>query len=120
MIKLSETTERKFEESFDVDHWQIETDTGWSDISHIHKTIEYDVYSIKTESNLTLDCADTHILFDENFNEIFAKDCCDQVIQTKEGADKVISVTKTDKKENMFDITVADDNHRFYTNNILS
>ena len=34
--------ERKFIDTIETDEWQIETDSGWSDIKQIGKTIEYD------------------------------------------------------------------------------
>jgi hypothetical protein len=120
MNKLSEITEKKFIESIDVDDWEIETDTGWSDIRTIHKTIEYDVYNLETESGKILECADNHILFDSNFQEIYAKDSLNLKIKTKDGDEQVTSLVKTNSKENMFDLELNDKNHRFYTNGILS
>jgi len=122
MHKLSETVERKFVASFDVDEWEIETDTGWEDISAIHKTIVYDEWKIETSSGKKLMCADNHILFDENLNEIFTKNCKPKVthIMTKDGPELVFKCNKTEKSSNMYDITVDSDNHRFYTNDILS
>lgn len=118
--KLSDNTYRKFVESFDVDEWEIETDTGWEDISHSNKTVEYEVYEVRTENHF-LECADTHILFDENMNEVYAKDLTSSdYIMTKSGPDRVVSVTRTGVFENMYDLTVNSDNHRYYTNDILS
>ena len=34
--------DRKFIDTIEIDEWQVETDTGWSDIKAIGKTIEYD------------------------------------------------------------------------------
>ncbi len=120
MHKLSETIERKFIDSIDISEWEIETDDGWTDITHIHQTIEYEVFEIETESGLKLEAADTHILFDENLNEIFLQDVLNKNIYTKNGPDKVIKLIKHNKKENMFDLTVSNENHRYYTNDILS
>jgi hypothetical protein len=39
---INEETYKKFIETFDVSDWEVETDTGWSDIKEIGKTIEYD------------------------------------------------------------------------------
>ena len=120
--KLSDKTQRKFIESYDVDEWEIETDAGWSDISHIHLTEEYCVWTVKTESGKILECADTHILFDQDLNEIYAKDCIpgNTQIQTKDGPEKVTTVIESTYKENMYDLSLDDENHRFYTNDILS
>lgn len=72
-MSKSDIVERKFIESYDIDDYEILTDTGWEDISSIHKTIEYEKWIIKTK-NYTLEGADTHIVFDERYNEVFLKD----------------------------------------------
>jgi hypothetical protein len=112
--------ERKFIDTIEIDEWQAETDSGWSDISAIGKTIEYEEWFLKTEK-CELTCADTHIIFDDNMNEIFVKDLkIGDRIQTKNGLEFVLDVRITDKKSNMFDLQLNDNNHRFYTGNILS
>ena len=78
---LHNSVNRKFVESIDVSEWEVETDTGWEDISYSNKTIEYDVYEIVSEFGNTLKCADDHILFDQYFNEIFAKNTLNKYIQ---------------------------------------
>jgi hypothetical protein len=123
MYKLSDTVERKFIESFDVSDWEIETDSGFKEIISSHKTIKYDVWEIKTEDGSFLRCADTHIVFNENFEEIFVKDCIPFItkIITKNGPSYVTEIHTTNKqKENMYDLTVNSYDHRFWTDNILS
>jgi len=122
MHTISDTVTRKFEESFDISDWEIETDTGWHDVTQIHKTIAYTVYRLVTESGLILDCADDHIVFTEDYEEIFVKDLSPgkSKIITKCGTELVISVSNLGYDENMYDITVDSANHRFYTNDILS
>jgi hypothetical protein len=118
--KLSEQIDRKFIEQFEVSDWEVETDTGWEDVTFSNKTIEYEVFHIKLKNGMELKCADNHILFDENFNEIFAKNTLGTEIQTKFGTSKVVSVEDLGYSENMYDLTVGSSNHRFYTNDILS
>lgn len=122
MHNLSDTIERKFIESYNVNEWEIETDTGWSPIKSSHKTIEYQEYILTTASGKQLIAAADHILFDQDMNEIFVKDCVPDVtrIQTKQGLDTVISVVATDNYSNMYDLEVDDNNHRYYGNDILS
>ena len=118
----SDSIERKFVDSIDLDEWEIETDSGWQDISAIHKTVEYQIYIIKTESGKTLKCADDHIIFDENYNEIFTKECIPNqtYMITKDGPELVTELIITDDWEHMYDVTVESDDHRFYSNDILS
>lgn len=122
MRTISNTVDRKIIDSFNLSDLEIETDSGWQPITSIHKTIPYTVWEIKTSLGLTLECADTHILFDEHFNEIFTKDLIENKtkIITVNGAELVISIIRKSHEENMFDLTVDSQDHRFYTNGILS
>jgi len=122
MKKISDTLDRKFIDSFDISDWEIETDTGWHDVTEIHKTVQYTVYRIETESGSFLECADDHIVFLDTLEEIFVKDLKinESKIITKHGSSLVTSIQQFDYEENMYDITVKSDDHRFYSNDILS
>lgn len=121
MRTISDTVNRKFVDSLDLQNLEIETDTGWHPISKIMKTVPYQVWEIETKSGLKLECADDHIVFDERFSEQFVKNIkLNDKIQTINGADPVIKVKTRDYQESMFDITVDSADHRYYTNGILS
>lgn len=123
MHKLSDTVTRKFVDSIPLDdEWEIESDSGWVPITHIHKTVEYQEWQIELENGDFLICADTHIVFDENLNEIFAKDLIKNksYVMTRSGPSLVTQVTETNNQSNMFDLTVDSEEHRLYTGNILS
>lgn len=113
---------KKFIKSKILDNYEVLTDNGWTNIDAIHKTIEYDEWVLKTHSGLELICADTHIVFDDNFNEVFVKDLKENDhILTKNGIDSVLTVYKTENKSHMYDLDLNDDSdHRYYTNDILS
>lgn len=111
---------RKFVDTIELDEWEIETDTGWSPIDKIGKTVEYKEWVLSTKS-CTLICADTHIVFDEYRHEVFVKDLkIGDLIVTKYGIECVIDVHETEIESNMFDLELNDSNHRMYTNDILS
>lgn len=113
-------TTKKIIDEINIDE-KVLTDTGFSNSSKIYKTQPYNIYEIKTENGLTLRCADNHIVFDENMNEIFIKDLSvNSYIQSKQGITKVISIKKSWFKQSMYDLTIDDQNHRYYTNDILS
>lgn len=118
MYQISDTVERKFVDSVEVSDWEIETEDGWVDITHINKTVEYDVWQLTTTST-SIECADDHIVFRDNHEEIFVKDLVpgDKIIG-QHGIEFVISVVKTDRKEHMFDISVTG-NHTFYAEGLL-
>ena len=119
---LSDKIDRKFIETFDIDEWEVKTDSGWSDIKRIGKTIKYEKWVIKTQNGFDLECADDHIIFDENMEEVFVKNVIvdETIILTKNGPSLVTYLEKTDILENMYDIEIDDENHRFYSNGILS
>lgn len=123
MHELSKNVDRKFIDTIDLDdEWEIESDSGWVPVTHIHKTIEYKEWVLETSDGDSLICADDHIVFTENYQEIFVKDIIPNVtkIHTKTGLQTVINVYETDNSSNMYDITVDSDDHRFYSGNILS
>ena len=114
--------EKKFIETYKIEDFEILTDTGWEDVCALHKTIPYIVYEIILSNNYSLRCADNHIVFDTNFNEIFVKDLSvNDYILTDNGAQQVISINILDKEENMYDFELSENsNHRYFTNGILS
>ena len=122
MNNLSDNIERKFINTWDIEDFQILTDDGFVDIKSLHETIPYIKYHIKTFNGLTLDCADNHIVFDENMNEIFVKNLRNEdKIMTANGIDTIICVECTNIEENMYDFELDENsNHRYYTNGILS
>ena len=114
--------EKKIIETIELNNYEILTDTGWEPVIKLHKTIEYQKYIVVTETGLTLECADNHILFDNNFNEIFVKNInVNDSILTKNGIEKIVSIEITNEYENMYDFELPEGtNHRYYTNGILS
>jgi hypothetical protein len=99
---------------------KVKTDTGYHPVSDIHITQPYINYIVRTK-DFELSCADNHIVFDDNMNEIFVKDLkIGSLIQTESGIQKVKSIGIENYKLSMFDLTVDHPNHRFYTNGILS
>jgi intein/homing endonuclease len=109
---------RKFEEIYDVDDYEIWTDTGWRNVSKVCKTVPYEVWQLSLENDMQLKCADDHIVFSEG-EEVFVKDLqIGQAIDTDDGEADVISLENTHSSENMYDVQVDDE--RYYSNGILS
>ena len=105
-----------------INDYEIETDTGFVDIVSVNRTIPYIKYVLKTEGGLSLECADTHIVFTDKLEEVFVKDLNPgDKIYTKNGVDVVESVANLNILEEMYDLVLSDNsNHRYYTNDILS
>lgn len=113
---------KKFVETIEVEDYQVLTDEGFVDIKNLHKTIKYNKYILLLNNGMSLGCADNHIVFDENMNEIFVKDLkSGMLLQTDDGIVSVEKVEKTDGEEHMFDLELKKKSkHRYYTNGILS
>jgi hypothetical protein len=121
MFDLSEAVTRKFTEVYDASDWEIETDSGWEPLIDIKQTIKYPIWVLTLDDNTVLECADTHIVFGENLNQLFVCDLMPgDLIQTKNGLVAVRSIINTTKLEHMYDLAVDSINHRYYSNNILS
>lgn len=122
--KLSDNVIRKFEETFNISDYEVLTHKGYVNIKRIGKTVPYLKYIIKTD-NYTLECADEHIIIDDTYDEIFAKDLNkdsrpDKII-TLTGPEIVREVINTNEYENMYDIELDEGSgHLYYTNGILS
>jgi DNA repair exonuclease SbcCD ATPase subunit len=121
MHQLSDGVNRKFTDIINVDDYEIETDTGWVPITHLCKTIPYEVWQIETCDGSKLECADDHILFSANLEQIFAKNLqIGDLVYTKKGPSPITKVQKTTRVEQMFDVRVDHPNHRFWAGNFLS
>ncbi|WQJ53590.1 MAG: hypothetical protein [Wendovervirus sonii] len=114
--------EKKFTKTWNVNDFEILTDTGYVDITALHETIPYKEYYIRTENGKDLKCADNHILFKDDFSEIYTADLkVGDIIMTDEGPSKVIYAEKNGFTSPMYDFELSiNTNHRYYTNGILS
>jgi len=100
---------------------RIDTDTGWERITHVHKTQPYDIWKVKLNNGMYLEGADNHILFTEKLNEVFIRDLIvGDYIMTREGPVEVTQLIKYKQSVSMFDVTVDNPNHRYWSNDILS
>jgi len=123
-MKASEMSlyDKKITDSYKVDDFEVLTDSGFVDIKYLHQTVKYDVFRLTTKNKTILDCADNHILFRENLEEVFVKDLKvgDKII-AENGIEEVDSVEKLNYNEVMFDLELdANSDRRYYTNGLLS
>ena len=118
MLRLSDTVNRKFVDSIRIDDWQIESESGWVDITNFNLTVEYEIFQLTTTSCF-IECADEHIVFRDNGDEVFVKDLQPgDAIKGQAGIEYVISVNATGRYEHMADISVTG-NHTFYAHGLL-
>lgn len=111
---------KKILQSNDIDI-EVESDKGFVQSSSIHKTQPYKLWEIKLENGYSLECADKHLVFDSELNEIFAYELkIGDELYTNKGNSKIISIEKKKNKISMFDLSIDSLDHRYYTNGILS
>ena len=91
-------------EEVNLSNIEILTDTGYKELSHLMISKPFEQYIIKLENGYELNCADEHILFDRNFNEVYAKDLnIGDYVQTDQGIKKIISIDINKSKVSMCD-----------------
>lgn len=111
---------KKILNSINISGFKVKTDTGYQSVTDLHLTQPYKHYILKT-NNYELSCADNHIVFDKDYNEVFVKDLkIGDLIWTESGLESVEYLELDNFKSSMFDATVNHENHRLYTNGILS
>lgn len=113
---------RKFTEIKNTSDWKVLTDTGYEPIKSSNVTVPYEVWKVATTNNYQLECADDHILFNQNGKEVYTKDLkIGDQIQTDSGLQSVTSIESLGFSEPMYDLSLPEGtNHRYYTNDILS
>lgn len=114
-------SDKKFIETIPVNEYEVWTDTGWVSIEGSHKTIPYVVYELKTESH-TLCCADNHMVYDNRgYLRLVSELTLNDIVVTDTGLERVLSVEKKDRIENMYDLQLPVDScRRYYMDGILS
>lgn len=123
-MKLAEHTfyDKKITNSYVLEDLEVLTDCGYVDCKFLHQTVKYDVWSVTTKTGKKLLCADNHILFRENYDEVFVCDLSvgDRILG-ENGAEEVETIQILDYDEVMFDLELDEkSDRRYYTNGLLS
>lgn len=111
---------KKIINEYDIDY-NVMSDSGPVKAFKYLETQPYDVWFLELENGDRLDCADIHILFDENKKEVFVRDLSPgDFVMTTTGPSKVKYLENTGIPVSMVDLSIDHPDHRYYTNNILS
>ena len=114
----------KTTKEIDISNYGIKvlTDVGYQPISYIYNTKPFAIYKVILENGYSIECADKHMLFDDNLNIVYADELVESVskIMTDKGPSVVKSVSISKVKVSMCDVSVDHPYHRYYTNGILS
>lgn len=112
--------DNKFLDVKDIDI-ELKTDKGFSHASKIWKTVPYQVYEVQFTDNTSIECADNHIFFTNDLQEIFCKDLKEGDELFGNNTEKIVKkIIKHPYKFSMYDITVDSEDHRYFTNDVLS
>jgi hypothetical protein len=128
---------KKITKTVNVSDYEVLTDDGFVDIKSLHETIPYRVYHLKLRDGKELKCADNHIVFTTNYDEItfkpiglsekFVKDLTIGSFIMVSGEknslmeSEVVEIIDLGYEEVMYDFElVTDSNRRYFTNGILS
>jgi len=117
---------KKITKTTKISDYEVLTDDGFVDIEALHETIPYEVYHLKLSDGKELKCADNHIVFNEQMEEVFVKNLNvgDKILVEQDGVldeSEVIEVTNLGYEEIMYDLELKEgSNRRYYTNGILS
>jgi hypothetical protein len=99
----------------------VETDIGYSLASKCLKTVPYETHELFLSNGMSLRAADRHIVIDSTGAERYIKDLTpNDFIATRCGPKRVARVVKREHSVNMYDLSLDDDRHLYYTNGILS
>lgn len=100
---------------------RVLSDSGLVEAFKYLETQPYDVWFVELENGNFLDCADIHILFDENYDEVLVRDLrVGDYVMTRSGPSKVSYIENTGIPVSMVDLSINHTDHRYYTNEILS
>lgn len=112
---------KKFEAVYSIEDYEVLADTGFVSAKNIMLTKPFYVYELILENGQFIRCADDHIVFMSDYEERFVGDLFvgDQVI-TNNGLLTVVDIAFHDIQEKMYDIEIDTDDHRYYTNGVLS
>lgn len=107
-----------------LDELYVKTSNGYSNITNIYRTKSYKVFELCLDDNIKLQCADNHLIYSSiNYVEsyIFVKDLTqNHYIYTEYGWKKFLYIHELNNEQYMCDITIQNNEHNYFCNNILS
>jgi hypothetical protein len=103
------------------DELLVETDYGQVPVTEINITQPFQRYKLELENGLSLECADTHIVFCRDHEpKMLINLSTNDYVLTNKGESKVKSIKKLKGKVSMFDLSIDTPEMSYYTNDILS
>ena len=104
---LHETIRRMFNKVFKFNFKvEVESVDGWHEVDSLNVTEPVDVIEIVTTTGRKLKCAENHILYDENGDEVLAKDALNKGVMTEDGIEVVEYVRNLGYREELYDLSL--------------
>ena len=99
-------TKKKIIDKKNITDWQIETDEGFVDFGGIIKTEPLDVFNLQFIDGNILRCAENHVLFTKEKEEIFVSELKigDGILGKKGTVEYIEKITKESEKESLYDL----------------
>lgn len=114
VLKKEEIAEER-----EVNGVEVETPNGMRRVTRVFKTVPLPVWELKTKRHI-LEASGDHLVKSEGewvkLRELEPGD----VVSTDDGHDIVVSCSYTGRVESLYDISVDDRDHAFYSNGVLS
>lgn len=111
----------KFIAEYDASDYEILTPTGFQPLGQIFETVPFECWNLETENGKCITVADTHIFINQYGDEVYCEDLFEgDEIQTIDGIEIIKHIAPTLRYEHMYDVSVMDNNHLYYTNGIVS
>ena len=113
--------ENKIIESRVLDEY-LESKEQFNHGTYIHRTKEYDVWRLTLCNGYEMYCADNHLVMTKKRGWQYVKDLklIDEVAVKYDGFSLVKNIKNTGRKEYMYDISIEEEDHSYFTNGILS
>lgn len=106
-------------EEYDVTGKEVLTPKGWRRVKTVYKTVPLPVWSLRTTKH-SLRCSGHHLVRSEgewiHVRQLIPGD----VVDTENGPEAVVECVNTGVEEELYDITVDDPSHAFYSSGIVS
>ena len=103
------------------DELLVQTDYGFVPVTEINITQPFQRYKLELENGLSLEGADTHIVYCKGHEpKILIDLSTDDYVLTNNGQSRVKSIKKLKGKISMFDLSIDTPEMSYYTNDILS
>lgn len=117
-FRCDETITNDFKKFTNIENKIFKSDFG--NASAVFRTVPYQMYKIKTETKEIV-CADKHIFFDQDGNEIYAdKINTNTSLQTDNGIEKVLLCKRLNFRTHCYCIQVDTDDHKYLANGFMS